>query len=83
MILPQKHIKLSESIFAMGAIILSLLEYQKSIGIDELWEKLRSKNYNDKLIDNYTFDKFIISLDYLFTIGTIDVNENGGLIKCI
>ncbi|MCM3390670.1 hypothetical protein M3649_21545 [Ureibacillus chungkukjangi] len=83
MILPQKHIKLSESIFALGAIILSLLEYQNSIGIDELWEKLRSKNHNEKIIDNYSFDKFIISLDYLFTIGTIDVNENGGLIKCI
>ncbi|MCC3359371.1 ABC-three component system middle component 6 [Bacillus sp. REN16] len=83
MILPQKHIKLSESIFAMGAIILSLLDNRKSIGIDELWEKLMSKNRNDKIIDNYSFDKFIISLDYLFTIGVVDTNENGGLIKCI
>ncbi|MCM3323294.1 ABC-three component system middle component 6 [Cytobacillus kochii] len=83
MILPQKHIKLSESIFAMGAIILSILDNQRSIGIDELWEKLKSKNHNDKIIDNYSFDKFIISLDYLFTIGTIETNENGGLIKCI
>nr|WP_304220270.1 ABC-three component system middle component 6 [Fredinandcohnia onubensis] len=83
MILPQKHIKLSESIFAMGAIILSLLDNQKSIGIDELWETLKRKNHNEKIIDNYSFDKFIISLDYLFTIGTIDTNENGGLIKCI
>ncbi|MGN7943098.1 ABC-three component system middle component 6 [Virgibacillus sp. 6R] len=83
MILPQKHIKLSESIFAMGAIILSLLHNHKSIGIDELWEKLMGKNRKDKIIDNYSFDKFIISLDYLFTIGVIDINENGGLIKCI
>ncbi|ADU32523.1 ABC-three component system middle component 6 [Evansella cellulosilytica] len=83
MILPQKHIKLSESIFAMGAIIYSLLDDNKSVGVDELWERLKSKNQNEKIIDNYSFDKFIISLDYLFTIGIINSNEKGGLTKCI
>lgn len=79
MILPQKHIKLSESIFAMGGIILSLLDHQKSTSVNDLWEKFK----NEEIIDNISFEKFILSLDFLYMIGTVNVNEKGGLAKCI
>lgn len=48
MILPQKHIKLSESLFAVGAIILSLLKNSKDV--DELWEEVQRLICEDKLI---------------------------------
>ncbi|MEG1254836.1 ABC-three component system middle component 6 [Clostridium sp.] len=77
MILPKKHIKLSESLFALGAIILSELKKQGSV--DSIWESVSSKSdFNIRI----TFDNFILTLDYLYSIGAIDINEDGGVFKC-
>lgn len=80
MILPQKHIKLSESLFALGAIILSILKKTKNI--DELWESLERLNGTDELPAKHTFDSFVLALDYLYSIGAIDINEKGGIRRC-
>lgn len=78
MILPKKHIKLAESLFAVGGLILSCLKVQNSV--DELWDKICSQK---SLNIHCTFDNFLLSLDYLYSIGVIDINEEGGIVKCI
>ena len=78
MILPKKQIKLSESLFALGAVILSNIK--RHTPLDQIWEKVFSQK---DLKVKFTFDSFILTLDYLYTIGSIDIDEKGDIFRCI
>ena len=65
MILPKKQLSVSESFFGFGAFLLQQLS--KPMTIDDLWE------YSTK----FSFDQYIMALDYLFIIGAIEKNERG------
>ena len=78
MILPKKQIKLSESLFALGAVILSNIK--RCTSVDQIWNKVSSQK---DLKVKFTFDSFILTLDYLYTIGSIDIDEKGDIIRCI
>lgn len=78
MILPKKHIKLSESFFALGALVLEQIENPKTI--DEIWGNI---NYKRKIISAASsFDNLLLTLDYLFSIGVIKLNKEGEIVKC-
>lgn len=74
MILPQKHISLSESMYGFGAMVIGLIE--GNMTVDELWEKYKriSESGNSS---RHGFDSFILVLDYLFLIGAIDLDDSG------
>jgi hypothetical protein len=74
MILPQKHIHLSESMFGLGGIIISLIEEKTSV--DDLWEKYK-QSYEKNSSFRHGFDSFILTLDYLFLIGAIELDDSG------
>lgn len=78
MILPKKQIKLSESLFALGAVILSNIK--RNTSLDQIWEIVSSQK--DSKV-KFTFDSFILTLDYLYTIGSIDIDEKGDIFRCI
>ncbi|MBD8115012.1 ABC-three component system middle component 6 [Priestia megaterium] len=80
MILPQKHIKLSESLFGLGGFLISLLNTSKSV--DRLWEDFNESVEKEFFPTFHTFDNFILALDYLFIVGLIEVTEGGIIIKC-
>lgn len=67
-LLPKKHITLERSYLGFGAQILSLINGGESI--DALWQKCNS-NSNVK----HSFDDFILTLDYLYSINVIQVND--------
>ena len=69
MILPKKQLSVSESFFGFGAFLLQQLS--KPMTIDDLWES--NKRYSTK----FSFDQYIMALDYLFIIGAIEKNERG------
>lgn len=71
MILPDKHSKLSNSLFGVGAIILKQLDSDKTVS--SLWYKVRL------FPEIANFEKFTLTLDFLFTIGVIEFNE--GLLR--
>lgn len=71
MIMPDKNIKLSYSIFGIGSIILNSLYRSKTIS--SLWEEV--KKYKE--INN--FEKFVLALDFLFSLNLI--NLDNGLIR--
>lgn len=73
MILPSKHIKLSDSLLNIGAIILRNLNSPQTVSA--LWSKVHS------FAEVKTFDRFILGLDFLFMIGIIDFND--GLLQRI
>ena len=76
MILPSKHIKFSESLFGLGGILLSFLKEAKTV--DEIWYKYSEINNTKKVFPAYhSFDNVILSLNYLFIIGAISIDNNG------
>lgn len=71
MILPNKNITLRYSLLGAGSKIISELKSPQTV--TSLWNKVC--NYEEI----NTFEKYILSLDFLYMIGIIDVEM--GLIK--
>lgn len=69
MILPDKSITLSNSLIGLGSKVI--IELNTPQTVSSLWEKVR-KRY----LEIRTFERFVLTLDLLFTIGLIEV-ENG------
>lgn len=67
MILPNKNIILQYSILGSGANILK--ELKKSETVSSLWEKLKEKK------ELQSFEKFILTLDFLFAVNIIELND--------
>lgn len=67
---PKKHITLEQSYLGFGAQIISLIS--KNITVDELWQKANA-NYMVK----HNFDDLILTLDYLYSIDVIKINQEG------
>jgi len=70
MIMPNKNITMRYSLLYCGALILAELKDSDTIS------SLREKTKNQEELSNY--EKFILTLDYLFVIGAIA--PHGGLI---
>lgn len=73
MILPGKHIKLSNSILNVGAILLKQMDSAQTITM--LWNVPTIKS------EIYSFEKFILGLDFLFMLGLIEYQQ--GIIRKI
>lgn len=74
MILPSKHINLSESLFGLGGIILKILK--NPMTLDDLWVRYSKMNNKKSLFPSYhSFDHVILALNYLFAIEVIDIND--------
>ena len=77
MILPKKQLSLSESLFGFGAFLLQQLDTPTTV--DDLWEYYKDSYANKKYLIKFTFDQFIMALDYLYIIGAIKQDERGML----
>lgn len=71
MILPSKHVKLSNSLLNLGAILLNNLNDKYTVTM--LWDRTK------RLPEVRTFEKFTLGLDFLFALNLIEFQE--GLIK--
>lgn len=76
MLSPQKHIRLSESFLGLGANILNLLS--RSQTPEQIYDKLKSLN----LLISHDFEHIILTLDFLYACGAIELDEQGKVIKC-
>ena len=73
MILPTKHISIRNSLLGVGAIVISHLNYPRTV--TSLWSDL------SKVPEVATFDRFVLVLDLLYMIGVVELEE-GLLRKC-
>jgi hypothetical protein len=73
MILPTKHISVSRSFLGSGAIIIEQMNHSETI--TTLWNKVSTNPNFD------SFEKFILTLDFLYMIGAIQIDE-GLLRRC-
>ena len=67
MLLPNKHVPTSHSLVGIGALLLERLEAESTVS--GLWELVK----NDREVGS--FHNFVLSLDYLYTIGAIDYEQ--------
>lgn len=73
---PQKHIRLSESLFGLGANILHLLSRPQTP--EQIYDKSKKLN----LLMSHDFEHIILTLDFLYACGAIELNEQGKVVKC-
>ncbi|MDP1760569.1 MAG: hypothetical protein Q8L01_03980 [Candidatus Woesebacteria bacterium] len=67
MILPTKHLKLSNSLLNLGAILLNNIEGKNTVTL--LWDKTKD------LSEIKTFEKFTLGLDLLFIMDIIELRD--------
>jgi hypothetical protein len=67
MILPDKSTPLSNSILGKGYLILDELETGQTVS--SLWEKVKAKQ------EIRTFENFLLTMDFLFSIGLIRIEQ--------
>lgn len=65
MILPDKNVLLSKSLVGIGYLIIDELSEPQTV--TSLWDKLRKYELN------LTFQKFVLTLDFLFSLEIIDI----------
>lgn len=79
MILPNKYIKVSESLLGLSALLLDILS-DEEMGIDELWKEFKNNyNNNPKLKYTPTYNKFVLSINFMYLTNMINYNEKGGI----
>ena len=79
MILPSKHISIAESLFGLGGYILSILDKPKTL--EEIWKEF--SNNSKKYPAYHGFDNLVLAIDYLYMIGSIEVNKKGKIYHAI
>ena len=72
MILPSKHLSQQRALLSVGAKILQHLQRPKTVSA--IWEEL-TKADNDKELSNMGYNSFILSLDLLYSISAIEMED--------
>jgi len=67
MIMPNKNINIEYSLLNCGAVILKNLKEKDTIS--SIWDKTRK---NKAIV---SFEKFILTLDYLYIIGLVKISD--------
>lgn len=80
MLLPDKHITLSQSILGLGAFVLEAVSAPKTI--DELWQSLVEVRNTAVFPAYHSFDNLIAAICFLHLIGAIDVSADARLRRC-
>jgi hypothetical protein len=71
MILPTKHLPEQRSLLGVGGAILALLSESEAT-VSSLWETFRTTRREAGAV---SFDWFILGLDLLFALGTIELDR--------
>lgn len=77
MIMPSKHINLSQSLLGFGSYIILKLNSPKTV--DELWKEYQADFKNELYSAIHSFDNLILTLIFLYGVNTI--NEKNGIIE--
>lgn len=78
MILPKKHLGIEESLWGFGAFLLE--QMKKPMSVDDLWKYYKECYSKSDYSVRFSFDQFIMTLDYLCIIGAVKLDEKGNLI---
>lgn len=79
MILPTKGITPDRSILAVGGDLLDLSD--SPLSVSNLWSRYLNFRKQMGLERPVNFDWFVLTLDFLFSIGAINLDDRGRLVK--
>jgi hypothetical protein len=71
MILPTKHLAQDRALLTVGARILPFLEHP--VTVSALWEQLSKDSLSSTTHNSLRYDAFVLALDLLFLMGTIQL----------
>ena len=80
MLLPNKHVKISESILGLSALVLSNLE--RPLPFDQLMTQLSAKFETPEWPAYHNTETVTLALCFLYSAGMIDVSGRGVLHRC-
>ena len=78
MILPSKHLSQERALLTVGGRILQHI--QEPMTVSALWERLRTHKEGTDSRRAFHYDKFVLTLDILFMIGAVSL-EDGRLTR--
>ena len=73
MILPTKHLHQDRALLTVGARILPRLGHPKTVSA--LWEELSRESETNTQPRTLRYDAFVLTLDLLFLLGTIQLQD--------
>lgn len=80
MLLPDKHVKISESILGLSALVVSNID--GGITFDKLMGRLVRKFETPEWPAYHNTETVALALCFLYTIGLVDVTKEGDLFRC-
>lgn len=81
MLMPDKHIKFSESLLGLGSFVIENLVEPKTI--DELWEEFCMVRKNGSFPVAHSFENLVLAVDALYAIGAVtEIDQSGVLLLC-
>jgi len=79
MLMPAKHVKLSESLLGLSGFVLTRLNKPKTI--DLLWREFKAASESNEYPAYHSFENLILAIDFLYLLGSVKVNNVGELHK--
>lgn len=80
-LLPQKHVRASESVLGLGAIVLLSLS-QGSKNLDAIWNDVKThESVKRSAHGAITLDSVILAVDFLFAVGAVKMSRDGVIIN--
>jgi hypothetical protein len=77
MILPSKHISLSESLIGLGGVLLQTI-IKQPCSLEHIWQEYSKINNNKDVFPAYhSFNNVVLAVNLLFIIGAININSEG------
>jgi hypothetical protein len=77
MILPSKRLRIDLSILGSGCEILMHLNEPKPVS--RVWDEIKKTEIEKSNDSKITYDWFVLSLDFLYLLGVIEIDD--GIIK--
>jgi hypothetical protein len=80
MLLPDKHIRISESLLGLGSFVIGHLNEPKSL--DTLWSDMEAAWSSGAFPTRRSFEDLVLTLDFLYAIEAIR-EEAGRIVRCV
>ena len=81
MILPSKGVPASKALITVGGDILGALS-DSSLSTTSLWLEVNERRKSSPMT-RVSYDWFVLALDLLFTLGTVELTDHGLLARVV
>lgn len=78
-LLPNKYIRMSESIVGGGSIVIGIIRKKKT-SVDKIFSQANYIVEQNNIRKKFSLDEIILILDFLYTLGLIDLDNKGNIV---